>query len=147
MERLTGLAWEAGLTAEPGLAARVGAGLWALLAELATDPSLAELVFIEGRRLDSPRYIPYRHMLDAFSGLLEVAVKAQPLESQPPEITARAVVSGAVALISREVEAGRGGELLRLQPELLYLTLVPYLGVDLAEEEMRKARAKLGPDG
>jgi hypothetical protein len=54
-----------------------------------------------------------------------------------PEATEEALVGGIVSLIVRELSAGRGGQLESLLPDLVELTLAPYVG---AEEAARLAR-------
>jgi hypothetical protein len=45
-------------------------------------------------------------------------------------------------MIFDEVRAGRGSELQRLLPDLMFAVLMPYLGPEAAEDEMRRvARA------
>jgi hypothetical protein len=54
-----------------------------------------------------------------------------------PEATEATLVGGIVSLIVREINAGRSAELEQLLPDLVELTLAPYLG---AEEASKLAR-------
>ena len=54
-----------------------------------------------------------------------------------PEATEEALVGGIVSLVIREISAGRTEQLERLLPDLVELTLAPYVG---AEEAERLAR-------
>jgi phage tail sheath protein FI len=118
----------------------VRAGLETLVEALSRDPELARLLFVEARGLDSPRYRPYRRTMDTFADLLEAAGEGELFNPKPPASTARAVVSGVIATIAREVDGGRVAGLPRLAPELLFLVLVPYEGSEVAEAEMRRWR-------
>jgi hypothetical protein len=41
-------------------------------------------------------------------------------------------------MVFDEVRAGRGAELRRILPDLVFAVLMPYLGPEAAESEMRK---------
>lgn len=125
---------------EPGFVERVRAGLGTLVETLAHDPDLARLLFVEARGLDSPRFRPYRRTVERFTALLEAAGEGEVFEPMPPASTARAVASGVIGTISREVDGGRVAGLPRLAPELLFLALVPYVGSEVAAAEMRRRR-------
>jgi hypothetical protein len=55
-----------------------------------------------------------------------------PATRAPSEAVAASLIGGMVALVVRELEEGRGGELPQLLPDLLELFLTPYLGRDAA---------------
>lgn len=127
----------AAAASEPDLAGQVEAGLAALLGRLAADPELAEAALAEGE--DEGRdYWPYREALEGFVPLLERAVAEAGLGIEEPATAARAVVAGLTAVILREVDEGRGEELAALAPELVYLTLNPFAGTEVAAEAMRR---------
>jgi hypothetical protein len=52
-------------------------------------------------------------------------------------------VGAAESLIFAEVDAGRAERLPSMLPEILFCVLVPFLGPDLAGDEMRSAAARI----
>ncbi len=61
----------------------------------------------------------------------------RPSEGLPPD-TARFAIGGASAMIFDEIRAGRAPDLVRILPDLVFAVLMPYLGPEAAEEEMRR---------
>jgi hypothetical protein len=59
-----------------------------------------------------------------------------------PADTARFAVGGAASMIFDEVRAGRGPELTRILPDLVFAVLMPYLGPEAAKEEMLRVTGK-----
>ena len=55
-----------------------------------------------------------------------------PATRAPSEAVAASLIGGMVALVVRKVDAGRGGELPGLLPDLVELFLTPYLGREAA---------------
>jgi hypothetical protein len=90
---------------------------------------------VEGRS-----HWPYREALEGFVPLLERAAAEAGMGIEKPATAARAVVAGLTAVILREIDEGRGEDLAALTPELVYLTLNPFLGSEAAAEAMRGAR-------
>ena len=73
-------------------------------------------------------------------GFVEILKAGRPEHSgeRPlPEATEATLVGGIVSLIVREINAGRTEQLEELLPDLVELTLAPYLG---GEEAARLAR-------
>lgn len=129
--------------AEPELAGQVEAGLRALLDALAADPELAEAALAEGE--DEGRdYWPYREALEGFTPLLERAAAESGEELEPLPSAARAVVAGLAAVIFREIDEGRREGLPALLPELVFLTLNPLAGPEVAAEAMRRCEGTPG---
>ena len=86
----------------------------------------------------------YRAALTRFSRLLEEGREyAAEGDSLPPD-TARFAIGGATSMIFDEIRAGRGPELERILPDLVFAVLMPYLGPEAAEDEMRRVAAKRG---
>src|SRR5262249_62315205 len=55
-----------------------------------------------------------------------------------PADTARFAIGGAASMIFDEIRAGRGPELTRILPDLVFAVLMPYIGPEAAEDEMRR---------
>jgi hypothetical protein len=122
---------------EVSFAGQISAAVPALLDALAADPDLAEAAMAQEEGND--RW-PYREALEGFVPLLERAAAEAGLGIEEPAMAARAVVAGLTAVILREVDEGRGEELAALAPELVYLTLNPFAGQEVAAEAMRRCK-------
>jgi hypothetical protein len=73
-------------------------------------------------------------------GLVEILKAGRPEHggSRPlPEATEETLVGGIVSLVVREISAGRSEGLEALLPDLVELTLSPYVGAEQAERLAR----------
>jgi AcrR family transcriptional regulator len=116
---------------------KVRAALSTLLSFLAAEPELARLCMIEPIAAGGEIAARYRASLQ---GLVEIlkAGHPEPASGRPlPEATEETLVGGIVSLIVREISAGRADRLEKLVPDVVELTLSPYLG---GEEAARIAR-------
>jgi AcrR family transcriptional regulator len=118
---------------------QVRAALATMLRFLAGEPELAQLVMIEP--VAAGGEIAARHRA-SMQGLVEILKAGRPEHSgsRPlPEATEETLVGGIVSLIVREISAGRGERLEELLPDLVELTLAPYVGGEQAERLARQA--------
>jgi AcrR family transcriptional regulator len=121
---------------------KVRAALATMLKFLATEPELARVYAFEP--IAAGGEIAARQR-EAMGGLMELLKAGRPAIETPhplPEVTEETLVGGIISLIVREIIAGRTENLEDLLPDLVDLTLTPYLG---AEEATRFAR--LGASG
>lgn len=109
-------------------AARVQAGIAALLTFLAAEPALASLVLVEGLRAGRGIYDRYQAALEGYvPALRDGAPRA--LDGSPvPEAMDEAVVGGIASLLARRVLSEEGEQLEELLPEVLEFAFAPYLG-------------------
>ncbi len=118
---------------------QVRAALATMLRFLAGEPELARLVMIEP--VAAGGEIAARHRA-SMQGLVEILKAGRPEHAgaRPlPEATEETLVGGIVSLIVREISAGRGDRLEDLLPDLVELTLSPYVGGEQAERLARQA--------
>jgi AcrR family transcriptional regulator len=115
---------------------RISTSLRALLELLSEEADIARLTMVEASAADPVRE-RYGLALGRFTSFLEEGREYSQQDELPPD-TARFAVGAGTALIFDEVRAGRGRELERILPDLVFAVLVPYLGADAAEEEMRR---------
>ncbi len=111
---------------------QVRAALATMLRFLAGEPELARLCMIEP--IAAGGEIAARHRA-SMQGLVEILKAGRPEhggELPLPEATEEALVGGIVSLVIREISAGRTAELERLLPDLVELTLAPYVGAEQA---------------
>lgn len=121
---------------------RVGAGLRALVELLAAEADIARLAMVEVTAVGDRGRERYRAALARFTPFLEEGRVYSGRREQLPDDTARFAIGGATSMIFDEIRAGRGPELTRLLPDLVFAVLVPYLGSKAAEE--RRARLARG---
>lgn len=117
---------------------KVRAALATMLSFLAGEPDLARLCMIEP--IAAGGEIAARHRT-SMQGLVEILKAGRPEhggERPLPEATEEALVGGIVSLIVREISAGRTEKLEQLLPDLVELTLAPYVGPEEAERLARE---------
>jgi AcrR family transcriptional regulator len=117
---------------------RIAAGLRALVDLLATEHDIARMAMVEVTAVGEDARIRYRGALGRFTYFLEEGRSASAQGEELPADTARFAIGGATSMIFDEVRAGRGPELRRILPELLFAVLMPYIGPEEAEDEMRR---------
>ena len=117
---------------------QVRAALATMLRFLAGEPELARLCMIEP--VAAGGQIATRHRA-SMQGLIEILKAGRPEQSgrRPlPEATEETLVGGIVSLVVREISAGRTEQLESLLPDLVELTLAPYVGAERAEQLARQ---------
>jgi AcrR family transcriptional regulator len=123
---------------------RMTAALRALVSLLAAESDIARMAMVEVTAVGESARERYRAALTRFSSLLEDGREyAAQGDTLPPD-TARLAIGGATSLIFDEIRAGRGPELERILPDLVFAVLMPYLGPEAAEDEMQRVAA--GPE-
>jgi AcrR family transcriptional regulator len=114
------------------------ARLASMLAIFAANPDLARFCLLAPPRAGGSLATHYRlalsHALADFTAGMPPPPASRPISAAAEQ----ALVGGVAALIVRRVEAGEGETLPELLPELVELTLTPYLG---REQALRAARS------
>jgi AcrR family transcriptional regulator len=118
---------------------KVRAALATMLSFLAGEPELARLCMIEPVAAGGEIAARHRASMQGFVEILKAGRPEHGGERPLPEATEETLVGGIVSLIVREISAGRGGELEKLLPDLVELTLAPYVGAEQAERLARQA--------
>jgi AcrR family transcriptional regulator len=118
--------------------ARVEAALRALIELFSAETEIIRMAMIEMSAVGDRARARYRAALARFAPLLEEGRGHTPRGTELPEDTASFAIGGAASLIFDEVRAGRGAELGRILPALVFAVLMPYLGAEAAEDEMRR---------
>lgn len=115
--------------AEEEWAARICAGLGAVLGRLAAEPGQANLLLVEGLRAGPGIYGRFQGAVESFVPYLRDGAPAGTSAGRPPGAADEAVVGGIASLLGRRVLAGETSRLSRFFPELAEFALTPYLGV------------------
>jgi hypothetical protein len=104
--------------------ARVVAGIHATLHFAIANPSKARVLTVDATA-SSTGEDPHRRMIEDLSVLLAAGA---PRDKRLPVSTDTALVSGIATMIGVHIRADRPERLREMAPELVYLTLLPYLG-------------------
>ncbi|HVY95952.1 MAG TPA: TetR/AcrR family transcriptional regulator [Solirubrobacterales bacterium] len=122
---------------------RVAAALRALVDLLSAEADIARMAMVEVTAVGEDARIRYRAALGRFTYFLEEGRTASPQGDELPADTAGFAIGGATSMIFDEVRAGRGPELRRILPDLVFAVLMPYLGPEAAEDEMRRVAGEI----
>ena len=117
---------------------RIAAALRALVELLSTEADIARMAMVEVTAIGEDARIRYRSALGRFTYFLEEGRRISPQGDELPADTAGFAIGGATSMIFDEIRAGRGPELRRILPDLVFAVLMPYLGPEAAEDEMRR---------
>jgi AcrR family transcriptional regulator len=121
---------------------RVAAVLTALVELLSLEAEIARMAMVEVTAAGDEVRARYRAALARFTPFLEEGREYSKQSEELPADTARFAVGGATSMIFDEIRAGRGPELKRILPDLVFAVLMPYLGPEEAEDEMRRVTRK-----
>jgi len=110
--------------------AQVAAGIYAGVDYAIAHPEVAEtLAYDTAAEAESIRR--YESVIGRLAGFIRVKA---PREGRLPVATDETLVAGMVGLVGDHLRVGRLDRLEQLRPELVLLTLLPYLGFEEAQE-------------
>jgi len=110
--------------------AAIAAGICAGIDYAIAHPEVAEALAVDAPR-GSDTLRRYETVIARLVGFLRVKA---PTDSRLPGATDEALVAGMVGLVGDHLRIGRQDRLEELRPELVLLTLLPYLGFDEARK-------------
>lgn len=111
---------------------RARAKLGSMLDTFAANPDLARFYLLTPPRAGDALAARYRQALGQALADFKAGMPAPPATRPVSAAAEQALVGGIAALIVRRVEAGEGETLPELLPDLVELTLTPYLGREQA---------------
>ncbi len=123
---------------EEGWPDRAAAGLAALLATLAEEPALARLSLIDIGSAGPIAQRRYRAAVQRLTPLFEEGRDFSQGGRRLPANTSRMAIGGVTGLISDELVGERAEQLPDLLSDVLFATLVPYIGPDAAAREVER---------
>jgi AcrR family transcriptional regulator len=115
---------------------RARAGLEALLAALAEEPAIARLALVDVGAAGPAAQRRYRAALQRLTPLFEEGRDFAPGGRGLPANTSRMAIGAVAGLIADELVEGRAEYLPGLLSDLLFATLVPYIGPAAAAREV-----------
>jgi AcrR family transcriptional regulator len=124
--------------AEQAWPERAAAGLAALLEALAAEPDLARLSLVEIGNAGPAAQRRYRVAIQRLTPLFDEGRDFAPGGRNLPANTSRMAIGGVTGLVADELVAGRAKELPGLLSDVLFATLVPYIGPDAAAREVER---------
>lgn len=117
---------------------RAAAGLTALLETLAEEPALARLSLVDIGRAGPAAQRRYRAAIQRLIPLFDEGRDFAAGGRNLPANTSRMAIGGVTGLVSDELVAGRAEDLPGLLSDVLFATLVPYIGPDAAAREVER---------
>lgn len=117
---------------------KISASMRALVELLAHEAGIARMAMVEVTAAGDSARERYRAALGRFTPLLEEGREYSGRGEDLPSDTARFAIGAATSMLFDEIRAGRGPELKRIHPDLVYALLMPYIGAEAAEDEMRR---------
>jgi AcrR family transcriptional regulator len=117
---------------------RAAAGLEALLETLAEEPDLARLSLVDIGRAGPAAQRRYRAAIQRLIPLFDDGRDFAAGGRNLPANTSRMAIGGVTGLISDELVAGRAEQLPGLLSDVLFATLVAYIGPDAAAREVER---------
>ncbi len=115
---------------------RARAGLATLLEALADDPAQARLAFVDVASAGPAAQRRFRAAVQRLTPFFDEGRDFAPGGRSLPANTSRMAAGAVVGLISDELVAGRAEKLPSLLSDVLFATLVAYLGPDAAAREV-----------
>jgi AcrR family transcriptional regulator len=117
---------------------QIAAALGALVELLSAEVDIARMAMVEVTAAGDDARARYRAALARFTPFLEKGRTYSGQGDELPLDTARFAIGGAASMLFDEIRAGRGAELQRILPDLVFAVLMPYLGSEAAEDEMQR---------
>jgi hypothetical protein len=119
---------------------QVAAGVCAGVDFAIANPVLARTLSLDGAvEVDCMRR--YERVIGRLAGLIQIKA---PAGTRLPASTDEALVAGIVGLVGDHIRLGRLDRLAELRPELVLLTLLPYLGFSEAQRWSNRVASSRG---
>jgi AcrR family transcriptional regulator len=126
---------------ESGWRAELRAGLGAVLDALDADPAIGRALIVEVHAA-GPEALEIRaEAMKEVTDFIDSARHASTGTETPPPIAAEGIVAGIHAVIHAKLATGDGDGFRQLLPDFMYFAVLPYFGAEVADAEMKAARA------
>jgi hypothetical protein len=109
--------------------AQIAAGVYAGVDFAIANPAVARTLTIDGAA-EANCIGRYERVIGRLAGFIQIKA---PTDARLPTSTDEALVAGIVGLVGDHIRIGRLDRLAELRPELVLLTLLPYLGFTEAQ--------------
>jgi len=135
---LAGRAGELAFYAQEGWVDAVRAGLGALLEFLDEEPELARYLVVHSAVASGAVLERRREVIEEIAKLLDD--ERAPARGYPPPLTAQAVASGALGVLSERLAERHPAPLVELAGPLMSFIVLPFLGVSAARRQLARPR-------
>jgi len=126
---------------ESGWRAELRAGLGAVLDALDADPAIGRALIVEIHAA-GPEALKIRaEAMKEVTDFIDSARHASTGAETPPPIAAEGIVAGIHAVIHAKLATGDVDGFRQLLPDFMYFAVLPYFGAEVADAEMKAARA------
>lgn len=122
---------------------QIAAGLEILLEMVITEEARAKLCIVESQAAGSAPLARYQAMLESVAPKLREGREFNPRAARLPDGLEVAIVGGLAWLVHQRLVADQAGEVKALLPEMLQVTLTPYLGETEAARAAEAAQARV----
>ena len=109
-----------------------------LLGFLDADPAMGRALVVEVHAA-GPRAVAKRTEAMARAAAMVDLARRESDDDRAPAISAEAVVAGILAVLHSRLASGQTRDYLRLLPELMYLSVLPFFGAEAATAAMRSS--------
>ena len=123
-------------------AEQVAAGLEVFLEMVVAEPARAKLCIVESQAAGPAALARYQAMLETVAPKLREGRELNPRAGRLPEGLEVAIAGGLLWLVHQRLIADRADDLKELLPEMLQVTLTPYVGEVEAARAAEAAQAK-----
>ena len=135
-------AFEELVDAELPWAERVAAGIEVFLEMVAANPARARLVIVESQAAGGEALMRYQGALELAAQQLRAGREHNPRSIRLPDGLEVAIAGGLAWLVHQRLLAGRDSEIVGLLPEMVQVTLTPYVGEEEAAKLADAAQAR-----
>jgi AcrR family transcriptional regulator len=108
---------------------------------LASEPAFADMCIVEVMAAGAQAIERRNGVMKAFGMLIQRAAEEEDNARTPPPLIAETIVGGIYEVVYTRILQGHANELPALLPDLVYSTLLPYMGHDVALAEAARIRA------
>jgi AcrR family transcriptional regulator len=122
---------------------QVSSGLEVFLEMVVAEPARAKLCLVESQAAGSAALARYQEMLEKVAPKLREGRELNPRASRLPDGLEMAIAGGLAWLVHQRLVADRADELKALLPEMLQVTLTPYVGEAEAAQAADAAQARV----
>lgn len=122
---------------------QIAAGLEILLEMVVTEEARAKLCIVESQAAGSAPLARYQAMLESVAPKLREGRELNPRAARLPDGLEVAIAGGLAWLVHQRLVADRAGEVKAMLPEMLQVTLTPYLGEAEAARAAEAAQARV----
>lgn len=117
------------------------AGLEAVLDAFDVEPAMGRALLVEVHAAGGEALAIRAEAMKKLTDFIDSARRSATVAEPPPPIAAEGIVAGMHAVVHAKLAAGEDSEFRGLLPDFMYFATLPYFGPEVADAEMRAARA------